>query len=204
MSWLFKRPKDQAEKIRKDIKRLSKHVITIPHEGQEYKFYELSNIHDMPAKRYQIMNQFIEDARLNIQKEELKHYLTELDEYQNSNTPEGMTKANVLTRWLKTRVNISLDVDMVMRVLSSCILMEGEDPLDYDWDVNDFKIQLFEKYGVTTFFLNEPIKKYLSLITTSKIDIETILEQRSLQRVVTKELSGIGISVWSMYNNTSD
>ena len=197
LRYLFKTVDSPREKIRKDIKKLAKHVLTIYHNKKDYKLFELSEVYDMPNKRYQIMNDFIEDARLNIQKKELEHYLTELEGYLDENTAKGLTNATILTKWLKARTKISMDVDLVMRVLSACLIFEDEDPLDYDWDINDFKIELFEKYGVTAFFLSEPIGKYLKLISTSNIDIEKILDQRKKQRVVLKELEGMGISVWN-------
>ena len=155
MSWLFKRPKDQAEKIRKDIKRLSKPVFSIEHEGHDYQFYELSNIHDMPAKRYMIMNQFIENARRGLTREELEEYLNELTNYIDPKKNGGeidIVKANMLTNYMLTCTRIEMDIDLTMRVISCCLLMDGEDPLDYDNDINEFKIGLFEKYGVTAFF----------------------------------------------------
>ena len=175
-SWLFKKEDPEHEKIRKDIKKLSKHVLTIPYEGRDYKLYELSTIHDMPAKRYQVMMQFIEDARLNIEKEELAHYMQELEDELSKaakDDPNAFANALILTKWLKARTKISLDVDLVMRVLSACFFFEDEDPLDYDWDVNDLKIKMFNKSGVTAFFLTEPMIKYLKLITTSDRDWET-------------------------------
>ena len=203
LKWLFKTVDSPREKIRKDIKKLSKHVLTIRHNNKDYKLYELATIYDMPAKRYQIMNDFIEDARLNIQKKELSHYLDELIGYLDENTAKGLTNATILAKWLKARTKISLDVDLVLRVISACLIFEDEDPLDYDWDINDFKIELFEKYGVTAFFLSDPIKKYLTLITTSKLDMEAILNQRKKERLVLKELKGMGISVWNTSKETS-
>ena len=200
--WLFKQEDNNREKIRKDIKRLSKHVMTIPYEGKEYKLYELSTIHDMPAKRYQVMMQFIEDARMNIEKEELAHYMQELEELLKKaakDDPNSFADALVLTKWMKARTKISLDVDLVMRVLSACFLFEDEDPLDYDWDINDFKIRMMEKTGVTSFFLNEPINKYLKLITTSSVDLALILRQQKTKRQVLNELREMGISVYNMY-----
>lgn len=202
MSWLFKVQKSPEEKIRKDIKKLSRHVLTIPHEGKDYKFYELATIHDMPSKRYKIMNQFIEDARLNIQKEELAFYLKQIEDNMNANTAEGNTNAAIITKWLKARTNISMDVDLVMRVISCCLLLEDENPLDYDWDINDFKIELFEKSGVTAFFLSEPIKKYLKQIGLSNLDMEATLKQRKLSKTALKELEQMGISVWLMSTKT--
>ena len=200
--WLFKQEDKGQEKIRRDIKRLSKHVMTLPYEGKEYKLYELSTIHDMPAKRYQVMMQFIEDARMNIEKEELSHYMAELEDLLRKaakDDPDSFANALVLTKWMKARTNISLDVDLVMRVLSACFLFEDEDPLDYDWDINDFKIKLMQKTGVTSFFLSEPISKYLKLITTSNVDLGLILRQQKTKNQVLKELKEMGISVYSMY-----
>lgn len=202
LSWLYKKQQPEYEKIRKDIKKLSKHVLTIPYDGKEYKLYELSTIHDMPAKRYQVMMQFIEDARMNIEKEELAHYMQELEDLLKKaakDDPDSFANALILTKWMKARTKISLDIDLVMRVLSACFFLEDEDPLDYDWDINDFKIKMFEKSGVSAFFLTEPMIKYLRLIGISNVDMEVILRQQKTKRQVLKELNQMGISVYNIY-----
>lgn len=205
MSWLVKTAKSPKQKISDEVKRLSSLAFTIEHQGHEYKFYELSTLHDMPAKRFQRLTEFIDEAKMSVQKDELHHYLDELYQILNVKVGEelNITDAKVLVKWLKARTRISMDVDLVMKVLAAVFIMEGEDPLDYDYDINQFKIKLFEEYGPTAFFLIEPIGKYLKLINISQQDISQCLEVRNRKKQALNELDNMGISIFNMQTRTT-
>lgn len=186
---LFKTIDPPEKLIAKDLGKLKQHVITITHEGKDYKLYELVSIYDMPSKRYAALNDFIEDKRRGLDKEELNQYVdecvTSLEEWDNN----GVADALILLKSIKARMRVAADVDLIMRLLSCSLFFDDEDLKDYDWDIGTFKIELFESYGVSAFFLTEPIKKYWTRIDISKKDMEIILNQRSAKKRLLKELS---------------
>lgn len=191
--WNKEEPKLTA--IHPDLKRLTRHVYTLKDGGKKIKLYEFATLHDMPARRFTFLNDFIEDKSRGINREELTFNVDETIKHIESNSTRGVTDALIVLRWLQQRMLIANDVDLILRLISCAVFTEDEDLTKYDWDIGTWKIDLFEKHGLSTFFLSEPIRRYWTSTSISKKDIEILITQRKLKRTALKELSAMGISL---------
>lgn len=194
----FKKKKSSIGKTRlhKDYKKLMTHAVTIKDGDKEIKFYEFANIEDMPNKRYAILNEFIEDKARGLSKQELAANLDEcLKSMQEGGNISDITDAIILIKWMRQRLEIANDMDLIMRLVSCSLFLKDEDVLNYDWDIGTYKIDLFEKHGLKSFFLSEPIRKYWSLTNISSEHMDAIITERMTKIQVSKELKEIGISI---------
>lgn len=186
------------------LKRLVQKAFTIRDGKKKYTFYEFKSIHDMPSRRYETLNSFIEDNNRKVENSELDHYLEECLAQINKNTPENLANVITIIKMLRMRVEFSVNVDLVMRLISCAFFTKDEDLMRYDWDIGNWKIDLFEKHGLSAFFLFEPVKRWLPQTNISDGDIKIILKQQELQMTLLKELNKLGISTLNPYEKKKE
>lgn len=192
---IFKRKEKPLNSIHPDLKKLVVNIGSIKDkDGKIHDLYEFKTLHDMPARRYAAFNDFLEDKSRGIEKEELEANIKEVIDKIELNEVKGITDALIILRWMHTRMKIHNDLDLILRIISVAIFFKDEDLTTYDWDIGTRKIELFEEAGVTDFFLSEPIKRFLKSINISKLDMDTLLEQRRLKKQFLDELKRMGIS----------
>lgn len=192
---LFKRKPKTITALHPDLKKLTRHIGDIEDEdGTIYPLYEFETLHDMPARRYSAFNDFLEDKSRGMEKDELEHNIKDVIRKIESNDTKGITDALIILRWMHTRMKIHNDLDLMLRIISVAIFFKDEDLTTYDWDVGTKKIELFERSGLSAFFLSEPIKRFLKSINISKLDMDMLLEQRKFKRQALEELKQMGIS----------
>ena len=195
MGW-FSKKEPQLTAIHPDLKKLVKHAFTIKDENDKpLRFYEFETLYDMPARRFTNLNDYIEDKNRGIDRIELAHNLEEIIKEVEENSIKGVTNALIIAKWLRQRMEIANDVDLILRLISCAFFTEDEDLTKYDWDIGTRKIELFEKNGLSSFFLSEPIKRFWTSTDISKKDIQMLIEQRRIKRTALKELSSMGISL---------
>jgi len=182
------------------VKRLIQKAFTIKHEGKKYDFYQFKEIHDMPSRRFTTMNDMIEDMARKMTNDELFHYSEEALNEINQNTPEALSNAITILKMLKMRAEYVVNLDIVLRLISCAFFLKDENILTYDWDLGNWKIDLFEKHGLQAFFLTQPIKEWLPLTNLSDGDLEILLKQREVNKAYLKELSKLGISTINPYD----
>ena len=194
--WPFTKKEVKLTAIHPDLKRLTRHVLTLKDEnGKDVKFYEFATLHDMPARRFTSLNDFIEDKNRGIDRDELTFNIEESIKHIEANSTRGVTDALIVLRWMQQRMLIANDVDLILRLISCAVFTEDEDLTKYDWDIGTQKIELFEKHGLSTFFLSEPIKRYWTATNISEEDIQILIEQRKIKKQALKELSSMGVSL---------
>ena len=143
----WKKKKEPQYLIRDDIKRLTKYVLTISDGNQDIDFYEFETMYDMPAKRFAHFNDFLEDYHRGMSNEDLIFNLKEAIKEIESNEISGITNANIRLKWMRARSEISNDSDLIMKVLSCALFTRQENLLDYDYDLAEWKIKLFDRRG---------------------------------------------------------
>ena len=194
MALFKKKPEYIADPITvEQVGKLATYAFSIDNGNGPIKFYEFSTLFDMPVKRYQAFNYFLEDYQRGVSNEELLSLVDQCIEDLNGNTVESITNTHVRLKWLKSRAEISHDIDLIMRILSCVFFTVDEDLTQYDHDIAEWKIKLFEKHGVEAFFLSQPIKKYWRSINMSKEDISKILKQRREKRKALNNLRKMGV-----------
>jgi len=187
--------------IHPEYKKKILHAFDIRKEdGEIVSFYEFGSIHDMPSRRFGALNNFIEDNNRKMTHEELLHYSDEALREIDDNSPSSLANAVMILKMMKMRAEFIADIDIVLRLVSCVYFTKDEDLLNYDWDIGDWKIELFEKYGLNAFFLTEPIRKFLPVTNISENDIKAILEQKEITKVLLKQLRELEISTINQYD----
>jgi hypothetical protein len=190
-------------KLHPQTKKLIKHVNTLKDNGKDVKFYEFETLYDMPAKRYSRLNEFIEDRSRGLDRSELKDNIEECMNSIESNTTKGITDAVIILRWMRQRMEIAYDLDLIMRLISCAIFTLDEDIFDYDYDIGTHKMKLFEENGLDAFFLTESIKRWWTATDISESDMELLIEQRNYKRQLYKELKAMSVPLTDSYTEKS-
>lgn len=195
MGILKKKPEPIADPVNvQSLGKLVKYAFSIEiSKDKKIDFYEFATLFDMPVKRYQAFNDFLEDYQRGVSNKELISLLDQCIEDLNGNTVESITNTHIRLKWLKSRAEISHDVDLIMRILSCVFFTVDEELTQYDYDIAEWKINLFEKHGVEAFFLSKPIKKYWTQMDMSEEDISKILTQRRKKWKALNNLRKMGV-----------
>ena len=152
MIYLFKKPPKEVTRLHPDLKKLIQLAFTLKDGKKKIKFYEFKEIHDMPAKRYESLNEFMEDNGRGMTKDELLHWSDQTLIELNKNNLEGLSNVRYIQQMIKQQMQLAIDIDFMMRILSCVFFFGDENLLEYDWDIGDYKIELFKKHGLESFF----------------------------------------------------
>lgn len=197
MGWLFKRTGPPKTLIQPQVKKLTKYVMTINDGSRDIHFYEFTDIRDTPIRRFETYNEMMQDFSRGISQKDLHHNLSGLIDELQSATIEGSTNALIRAKWLKSRCEIAMDIDLGLSLMSVAFFTVDENLLSYDEDIGHWKVKLFEKEGVSTFFLSEPVRKYWTLTNISEQGFKMYLKSRKEKRRTTRLLEKMGISTVS-------
>ena len=192
---LFKKPPKQVTRLHPELKKLIQLAFTLKDGDKKIKFYQFKDHDNMPASRYESLNIFLEDRDRGMSREEGLHWCEQTLEEINKNTLEGLSNAIVIQKYLKYCYELSLDVNLVMRLVTCAYFFEDEDLLTYDWDLADYKMELFKDHGLNAFFLSKPFLKYLPITQLSPKDMETLKKQSEIKLSLLKELDVMGIPI---------
>ena len=201
---LFRKKPEKITAIHPDVKKLVSKVTTIEHEGRKIDFYGFNTLFDMSARRFTDMNNFLENKRRGIDNEELQKALAESIEGLEANDLKGVTNSLIIQKYLKARLEISEDIDLIMRVISCAFFTKDEDLSYYDWDIGTWKIELFEKTGLKSFFLTKSVSNFLKSIGSSPDNIKTSIEIRQKLKHSLRELNKMGILLDSTSSKKAD
>ena len=141
-------------------------------DGKE--FYQFKNMLDMPAPRYQRIQEFIREAEMRITSKELNETIELVKDALNKGK---VTDAIILLSIIENLSNLYIETDTFYRLFTCLFFDLDEDITDYDFDYNEYKIKLFKSQPATAFFFNQPMRSYLPQIDISEKDLEVFLKQ---------------------------
>ena len=162
--------KDNLTCLHPEVKSLTEFAFEI--DGKE--FYQFKTLFDMPAPRYQRIQEFIREAEMRITSKDL----TELIELIKSAIDKGkITDAVIFLNAMENLTSQYIETDTFYRLFTCLFFDLDEDITDYDFDYNEYKIELFKSQPKTAFFFSQPMKQYLPQIDISQADLEVFLKQ---------------------------
>jgi hypothetical protein len=141
-------------------------------DGKE--FYQFKNMLDMPAPRYQRIQEFIREAEMRITSKELNDTVELIKDALNKGK---VTDAIILLSIIENLSNLYVETDTFYRLFTCLFFDLDEDITDYDFDYNESKIELFKSQPGAAFFFSQPMKRYLPQIDISEKDLEVFLKQ---------------------------
>jgi len=143
------------------------------YEGHD--FYNFREASDMPTGRYQVYSQVLEDYQRKITVEDLHAFLDFIEQEFNKNNLEGNTNARIGLKYIRERASISLDPDLFFKFISAAYFTKDEDLTIYDEVLADWKIELFKRNGLHTFFLKVPLKTFIPQSSISERDFQNLV-----------------------------
>ena len=171
---VLSRPKAKTA-LHPDYKKSIQFAFTI--EGQDY--YEFTTLSDMPQERYKKFNDLATQCDWRMSIDDLK----ELLDLQKKAVNNGkLTDIMEIVNAFEYCLTIYIETDLFMVLFSCLFFTKDEDLTDYDYDIGVIKTELFKKHGIPSFFLMQPVKKYLPLTDISSQDIEVFSKQTSVKR----------------------
>ena len=157
------------------VKTLTEFAFDI--EGKE--FHTFKNLLDMPAPRYQRIQEFIREAEMRITSKDLLDFIEIIKDAINKGK---ITDAVIFLGAMENLTSQYIETDTFYRLFTCLFFDLDEDITDYDFDYNESKIELFKSQPVTSFFFSQPMKKYLPQIDISEQDLEVFLKQTNAHR----------------------
>lgn len=152
-----------------DYKKLIEFAFEI--DGEEY--YAFKTIADMPSERYYKSSEFMVELELRIKRETLLSYLTKMEELGNQG---NFGKMLAIIEELKYRTEMLIETETLYRLASCVFFTLDEDITGYDIDYNDEKIAKFKKQKIDSFFLKEPVSRFIPLAGISAEDLALCLK----------------------------
>lgn len=162
-----------------------KTVTEFAFEIDDKEFYQFKNMLDMPAPRYQRIQEFIREAEMRITSKELNETVELVKDALNKGK---ITDAIVLLTIIENLSNLYIETDTFYRLFTCLFFDLEEDITDYDFDYNEDKIRLFKSQPATAFFFNQPMKRYLPQIDISEADLEVFLKQTKVSEQYASKL----------------
>ena len=145
--------------------------------GKEY--WQFKNLLDMPAPRYQRIQEFIREAEMRITSQELNDMIELIKDALNKGR---ITDAVIFLNGIENLTNQFIETDTFYRLFSCLFFDLDENITDYDFDYNDEKIKLFKSQPQVGFFFSQPMKRLLPQIDISESDLDTFLKQTSVHK----------------------
>lgn len=151
------------------VKSLTEFAFDI--DGKEY--WTFKNLLDMPAPRYQRIQEFLREADMRITSKDLTDMLELIEHAVNKGR---LTDVVVFVNTIKNLTSQYIETDTFYRLFTCLFFDLDEDITDYDFDYNEEKMKLFKAQPMTSFFFAQPMKKYLPQTDISKQDLEVYLK----------------------------
>jgi hypothetical protein len=170
LGYEIRKVKDNLTCLHPEVKTLTEFAFEI--DGKE--FYTFKTLLDMPAPRYQRIQEFIREAEMRITSKDLTDFITLI---KGAIDKGKITDAVIFLNAMENLTSQYIETDTFYR-LFTCIFFDlDEDITDYDFDYNEYKIDLFKSQPRVAFFFSQPMKKYLPQIDISQEDLEVFLKQ---------------------------
>jgi hypothetical protein len=93
-----------------------------------------------------------------------------------------ITDAMLLIRGVKNQTKNFIETDTFYRLFSCLFFDLEEDLTDYDFDYNESKVEVFKSQPIASFFLSQPLRRYLPQANISEQDLDVFLVQSEVSR----------------------
>jgi hypothetical protein len=171
---VLSRPKKETA-LHPEYKKSIQFAFTI--DGEDY--YEFTNLGDMPQERYKKFNDLATQCDWRMSIDDLKDMLA----LQKKAVNKGkLTDIMDILNAFEYCLSIYIETDLFMVLFSCLFFTKDEDLTDYDYDLGVIKTAKFKQNGIPSFFLSEPVKKYLPQVDISEQDMKVFSGQTSVKK----------------------
>lgn len=135
-------------------------------------YYAFTSTSDMACLRALKTMIFYSELSMRVDADYLDKHIAACDKIFNSNRVD-IYKLKQYNDFLKERRTWIVDTDLVYKLASVVYFDATENPLDYDFEYNQKKIDLWKKEAkITDFFFSAPIIKLIPYLKNAEINLE--------------------------------
>jgi len=152
-------------------------------------YYQFEDFNNMPALRGLKTMVFYEEMRMKVSMEYLKEHVKAVDE-QLLQHKINIYNIKKLNDQLFQRLDIGIDMDLVLKISSIVFFTSDENIKDYDYAYNAKKVEHWKKYGGADFFLQQPLLELLPALKNTKVNLANYIKvQEKLNQIHLDTLS---------------
>jgi hypothetical protein len=166
-----------------------KHIIEEAFEVKGRKFYQFTDIFQLPYERGLYALAIYEECRMRCSREYLERHIDAMRKILHSEKID-IFRVNQLNEQMSDRLNLTLDVDLLYKLASVSFFDETENPALYDQVYCQKKIDFWkENKGTADFFLQQPLTTLIPFLQNVDFNLNeySILNQQ-LNRIHSERL----------------
>jgi hypothetical protein len=150
-----------------------KHVIEFAFEVAGVKYFRFNDVFTLPYERGLMSIAIYEETRMKCSREYLMEHCSAVSEILRNPKTVDIFRINELNEQMKSRLELTMDVDLLYKLASVAFFDKNENPVLYDAEYNVKKIAFWKKHkGVADFFLQKPVAELMPFIRNSNIDLD--------------------------------
>ncbi len=166
-------------KRKRDIKSIfpnQKHIIEEAFEVGGVKYYQFSDIFQIPYERGLMALAVYEEVRMRCTREYLQKHVEACRALLHDDKID-IYKLNLINEQLGDRLNLAFDAEHLYKLASVVFFDEKENPALYEADYCHKKIEFWKKNKeLTAFFLQKPLVELIPFLKDADIDLQTYSE----------------------------
>jgi hypothetical protein len=135
-------------------------------------FYQFTDIIDMPYKRFLACRRFANEVNMGVSASVLKDSLQACIDAVDAGKFTEVVKTLMI---LKEKADMAFSLDASYRLCSAVYFYKDEPVDDYDYTINEKKIELFKAEKLDSFFLQQPARDLLTGIDLLSSDLQNYL-----------------------------
>jgi hypothetical protein len=166
-------------KRKKDIKSIfpnQKHIIEFAFEVSGVKYYQFSDVFQIPYERGLMALAVYEEVRMRCTREYLKKHVEACRSLLHDMKID-IYKLNLINEQLNDRLNLAFDAEHLYKLASVVFFDEKENPALYEADYCAKKIDFWKKHkDLTVFFLQKPLLELIPFLKDVDIDLQAYSE----------------------------
>lgn len=166
-------------KRKKDIKSIfpnQKHIIEESFEVGGVKYYQFSDIFQIPYERGLMALAIYEEVRMRCTREYLQKHVDACRTLLHDSKID-IYKLNLINEQLGDRLNLAFDAEHLYKLASVVFFDDKENPALYEADYCNKKIEFWKKHkDVTAFFLQKPLLELIPFLKDADIDLQAYSE----------------------------
>ena len=125
------------------------------------QYYEVPGFFNYPQERAMAARDVLMEVDARVTREYLRDHLEAKKKLYATN-PLNLLEMMKMDTELEQRINWIASPDAIYKLAAIVYFDKNESPLKVNWKyINEVKIPLWKKYGVASFFLQKPIRKFI-------------------------------------------
>jgi len=136
------------------------------------QYYQFEDIFALASGRAFVANAFYNELSMRCSREYLLAHTTAVDNILNDKKNIKITELARLNMFLKERLELIVEGEIIMKLASVVFFDENEKPYEYNYKYNLKKIAKWKENKLDAFFLSQQLKNYNPFSSMSEEDFQ--------------------------------